>query len=294
MCGWVALPLVLATVVTGCGPAIQTGFDDAQLTMRVRTALVNDPELGTEGIDVDVRGGVVELTGRVSSADLVQRAAEVVRGVDGVRSVTTTLDVAPPEVTGRDRPGRLPSIAGPATDEPLRIIAVGAAATVGLTPDSAVDTGVGVGPVIRLRPRNGWGPSLGFGWTRTPLRMMPDGAAPLATLVVRPVMGGVEWGVSRGRFASSISLVGGYAFNSLSVDTMRTGPGRAIAVDNSLTARAGVGVWVDVTPRVGLNLFGGYRVARPNVTFASDTDVAKQSIDADAVVVSVGFAYWLF
>ena len=107
-------------------------------------------------------------------------------------------------------------------------------------------------------------------------------------------MGGVEYGVTRGRLASAVSLVGGYAFNSLSVDTTQAGPNRAIAVDNALALRVGVSLWVDVSPRVGLNLFGGYRYTRPRVTFAGDSVLETHRLNADAALIGVGVAYWVF
>ena len=266
----VSAPFLLLVLVniTGvasmaCGPTAQVGFEDARITMRVRTALLNDPELGTEAIEIVVRGGVVELTGRVTTADLMERAESVVRGVEGVRDVTLSLDVGPREEVGRDRPGRLPSIAGPREDGPSRIIAVGAGGTYSATPDAAVGNGTSYGPVIRLRPRNGWGPLIGFGWTKAPLRTSPTGQTPLASLAIRPIMGGVEYGVSRGRFASAFSLIGGYAFNSLTVDVTHSGPGRAIAVDNGVALRAGVSMWSttshpvwDSTSLAGIGLRG--------------------------------------
>lgn len=283
-----ALCLVVVLVATGCGPTIQTGLADAQLTMRVKTALLNDPELGTLPIDVEVNGGIVLISGRVARADHIAQAERVVRAVDGVQDVDIMLDVAPREFVGRDQPGRLPSIAPPDTGEPLRLLGLGVGGVLSLPSGDDLGNGVGVGPIIRLRPRNGWGPSVGFGWTRTPIDQG------LADLVVRPIMGGVEYGVSRGRMATALSLVGGYAFNSLAVDDGRVGPGRAIAVGNSLAFRTGVGVWYDITPRVGLNVFAGYRVTRPRATFASDTDITTRRLDADTVLLSVGVAYWVF
>ena len=288
----IASILALASLL-GCGPTIQTGFEDAQLTMRVKTALLNDPELGTQPINVAVNGGIVQISGRVENADHIAQAERLVRAVDGVRDVDMALDVAPREFVGRDHPGRLPSIAPPDTDGPIRLLALGVGGTLGSTSGDDLGNGFGVGPLIRLRPRNGWGPSVGFGWTRTPMNESPA-ARGLADLVVRPVMGGVEYGVSRGRVATGFSLVGGYAFNSLAVDKGRIGPGRAIAVDNSLAFRTGVGVWYDVTPRVGLNVFAGYRVTRPRVTFASDAAISTRRLDADTVLLSVGVAYWVF
>ncbi len=286
--------MMAVSATAACGPTVQTGFEDARITMRVRTALLNDPQLGTEAIEIVVRGGNVELRGRVSSADLAERAENVVRRVEGVRDVTASFEVGPREAVGRDRPGRLPSIPGPNVDGPTRLIAVGVGSTYAVTPDRATGNGFGVGPTIRLRPRTGWGPSIGFSWTKTPLRRSPSGKPPLATLAVRPVMAGIEYGVSRGRLASAFSVIGGYAFNSLAVDATRSGPDRAIAVENGLALRVGVSTWYDVSSRLGLNFFGGYRHARPTVVFAGVDSVSKQRLNADAVLISVGLAYWIF
>lgn len=285
--------VIIGSCLTGCGPTIRAGLEDAQLTMRVKTALLNDPELGTQPIDVAVGGGVVQLSGRVARAELIAQAEQLVQRVAGVREVELTLTVGPPEFVGRDRLGRLPSLAPPETDEPLRLVALGAGATFGLPSNDSLGNGVGVGPVIRLRPRTGWGPSIGFSWTRTSLGET-GGQEGLADLVVRPVMGGVEYGLSRGDAVAALSFVGGYAFNSLDVDNRRVGPTRAIAVQNGLALRAGLSVWYDITPRLGLNIFGGYRLARPQVTFAGDTQLTMRRVNADAVLVSVGVAYWLF
>jgi len=288
------IAILIVPCLAACGPTIQTGLDDAQLTMRVKTALLNDPELGTQPIEVQVNGGTVRLLGHVEHADRIAQAERLVRTVDGVRDVDVELETAPREPTSRDQPGRLPSLAPLDTSAPLRLFALGVAGTLGFTPGDDLGNGVSFGPIVRLRPRNGWGPSVGFGWTRTPLRESRDLPPGLADVIVRPVMAGVEYGVTRGSVATAVSIVGGYAFNSLKVDAGKMGPVRAIAVDNGLALRAGVGLWYDVTPRVGLNVFAGYRMARPRVTFASDSAITTPRVNADTVILSVGVAYWVF
>ena len=151
-----------------------------------------------------------------------------------------------------------------------------------------------MGPLLRLRPRNGLGPAIAFNWTNTEIETGPGGRPGLAAIQLRPVMAGVEYGVVRGRLAVGTSAVGGYSFNRLAVDTARAGPGRAIAVGNSFVWRPGAVLWADVTPRVGINVFGGYLFARPRVTFASDTSIATERLSASSLVVSVGVAYWIF
>ena len=107
-------------------------------------------------------------------------------------------------------------------------------------------------------------------------------------------MAGVEYGVARGRLSAGASVVAGYSFNGLDVDTGRVGAGRAVAVRNSLVWRPGVGVWWDVAPRVGIQAFYGRLFARPAVTFASDTEIATERLRVNAAVLSVGVAYWVF
>ena len=107
-------------------------------------------------------------------------------------------------------------------------------------------------------------------------------------------MGGVEVGTVRGRFWAGASIVAGYSFNRLNVDTPRVGPGRAIAVGHSLVWRPGAAIWIDVANRVGINVFSGYLFTSPEVTFASDASIATERVSVNSATVSVGVAYWIF
>jgi hyperosmotically inducible protein len=64
-----------------------TQIDDAVVAERVRTALAADAALSAAGIDVSVDRGAVRLTGTVRSASDRERAAAIVQGVAGVKSV---------------------------------------------------------------------------------------------------------------------------------------------------------------------------------------------------------------
>jgi osmotically-inducible protein OsmY len=69
---------------------------DAALTAKVKTALATDAGLGTAAdVNVNSYRGVVQLNGFVDSADKIQRAAEVARGVEGVSRVDNNLQVKP-------------------------------------------------------------------------------------------------------------------------------------------------------------------------------------------------------
>jgi hyperosmotically inducible periplasmic protein len=64
---------------------------DAAVTARVKAALLADPLVSGMAIDVDTRDGVVSLAGKVSGAAERNRAVDIARNTDGVRSVTDGL-----------------------------------------------------------------------------------------------------------------------------------------------------------------------------------------------------------
>jgi hyperosmotically inducible periplasmic protein len=69
---------------------------DAALTAKVKTAIASATGLGN-AVDINVQTfrGVVQLNGFVESRDNIERATEVARNVDGVRSVENNLRVKP-------------------------------------------------------------------------------------------------------------------------------------------------------------------------------------------------------
>ena len=286
------LALAAALVVTACAPVIGPAVADAQLTVRVKTALLNDVDLGTQPIEVRVEGGVVRLTGRVRSDADRDRAIDIVRRVPGVRDVQSSLEVG--LRPGTQEPGvpRPSALAEPA--EPRRLVGLGVSLSTARSQASELGDASGIGMVLRLPARNGWGPTVGFSWTTLDVTSGPSGVAALARLRLRPVMAGVLYGYARGRWAASASLVGGYSFNSVVVDQREAGPGRAIAAAGSLAWRPSVTVWYDVGPRLGLEAFAGYLVTRPRVTFASDDAIVRRRLRADALILGVGLAYWVF
>ncbi len=90
--------VLLALICTACGKSIQdtrNTTDDGTVTVRVKTALINDPVIGGARIDVDTFKGVVTLSGRVKSKDEEDKALALVRGVKGVTEVKSTLQIQP-------------------------------------------------------------------------------------------------------------------------------------------------------------------------------------------------------
>ena len=86
-------PVTLGTVA--CGKTVGETIDDATITTRVKTALLNDPDVGGLRIDVDTTVGVVTLSGVVKSQAEADKAMALARKIDGVKDVKSTLQVNP-------------------------------------------------------------------------------------------------------------------------------------------------------------------------------------------------------
>jgi osmotically-inducible protein OsmY len=90
------LILMMATTL-GCAErsvrAQPQAVEDAEVGVRVKNALVNDPQVGPRAIEVRVSRGLVILTGQVNSADEATRAIDLARNVAGVTDVRSQLVV---------------------------------------------------------------------------------------------------------------------------------------------------------------------------------------------------------
>jgi hyperosmotically inducible protein len=89
-----ASPAVIITT-TACGKSVGNVIDDATITGRVKTALLNDPEVPGLRIDVDTFKGVVTLSGGVKSEAEADKAVTIAKKTPGVVDVKSTLQVAP-------------------------------------------------------------------------------------------------------------------------------------------------------------------------------------------------------
>lgn len=85
------MPLLLAA----CGKTIGETIDDATITTRVKTSLLNDPDVGGMRIDVDTFKGVVTLSGRVKTREEEAKAVALARKISGVTDVKSTLQIQP-------------------------------------------------------------------------------------------------------------------------------------------------------------------------------------------------------
>jgi hyperosmotically inducible protein len=90
-----AIVLVTPLLAGACGKSVGETIDDATITTRVKTALLNDPAVGGLKIDVDTFKGVVTLSGAVKTRQEERTAIALARKIGGVTDVKSTLQVAP-------------------------------------------------------------------------------------------------------------------------------------------------------------------------------------------------------
>lgn len=81
----------LATVMGCAATPTQEGtgeyVDDTVITTKVKAAVLKEPSLKSAEINVETFKGVVQLSGFVSSQADINKAAEIARGISGVKSV---------------------------------------------------------------------------------------------------------------------------------------------------------------------------------------------------------------
>jgi osmotically-inducible protein OsmY len=80
-------------VAVGSGQSAGDYIDDAMITTKVKAAIAADDKLSAFQINVETLKGVVQLSGFVDTHDEITRAAEVAQKVEGVKSVTTTIQL---------------------------------------------------------------------------------------------------------------------------------------------------------------------------------------------------------
>jgi hypothetical protein len=189
-CARIAGVLGALALSAGCAPAIDAiDIEAAQTTAQVVTAIVNDPEIGTRTIDVRVSQGVVHLSGRVRSQDEATRAIELARSVPGVTRVDSRLaigaDAPPPDdppPTVRARAVHDPAAEFAELDTTPRLFAIGASLGWSEPGHGQLDSGVSVGPIVRLGSGAGFGPALALDWFRTEVAGSPDRPLPASRL----------------------------------------------------------------------------------------------------------------
>jgi hypothetical protein len=150
----------------------------------------------------------------------------------------------------------------------------------------------------------GWHWSYGLGWFSTDLSLPVGGGddTDFGELHVRPFMGGYGYTRVFGRTAVSANLNGGPAFVSFALkstahDAYRDRLGaRSLSADvgNTLVVKPTLGVWYDLSEKIGINVSAGYTVARPKMTISSTAGDEVQRLRADMFSIKVGAVYSIF
>ncbi len=86
------------TTFTGCAGNQydrSTGqyIDDKSLTVRVHSALSDNPDYKFSDVNVNIYRGTVQLSGFVNTMDQKSKAEEIVKGVQGVKDVENQITV---------------------------------------------------------------------------------------------------------------------------------------------------------------------------------------------------------
>ena len=68
-------------------------IDDGIITTKVKAELIAEPGLNSTDISAVTRDGVVQLSGFADNQAQIDRAAEIARGVEGVKSVVNELSI---------------------------------------------------------------------------------------------------------------------------------------------------------------------------------------------------------
>lgn len=180
-------------------------------------------------------------------------------------------------------------------------VSVGGSVTFVAPSSDGVGSVVGVGPLVRLNPRRGWGPAGAFNWFRADIDNPSGAGAEFARLRIRPLMAGVAYTIGSDRVLTSFSVVVGPSFNSIDfedefLDRLPAGSlTPEIDVENSIAFRPGVNVTYTVAPRVGVVGFAGYMINRPDTVYRDSTGAEfRNRWKADALVLSVGVVYSIF
>ena len=151
--------------------------------------------------------------------------------------------------------------------------------------------------------REGWGWKYGMNWYSTQIDAPVDGALqPFGKLRVRPIYAGYGYTHIIGRTKLSANLLGGYSFNSFSMDETFTNAYRAAnggdrvetSVSNSFALKPELSLWYDITEKFGFNVSTGYLIARPEVTVISSSGRERLRISADTMSLRAGLVYSIF
>jgi hypothetical protein len=182
-------------------------------------------------------------------------------------------------------------------DDAVAHIGIGAGITFYNPTNDDGQTSNGIAVVYRWHSfHSGWGPTFGLDWHSTDFDQTLGALnAPLGSLRMRALLAGFGHTRHVGRFSTSATVSGGYAFNTFTVANdaiprfASTGVSLVGAdVDNSWVVRPDVAVWYDVFRHVGVGVSAAYLVARPDETVTTAASKQEQHLKADTFELTAG------
>ncbi|HWW86692.1 MAG TPA: hypothetical protein VNZ26_24020 [Vicinamibacterales bacterium] len=183
-------------------------------------------------------------------------------------------------------------------------LAVGLSVTTQIAGSSQNTSSSEIGIDVRLGHQHdewGWANSF-FSWFDTELAGQPTVAsAALGDLRERPMLAGYGYTKTRGKYAITADLIGGYSFNSFHLDPAATADyqrrGAAVLdteATNTFVVKPEVQLWYDLSSRIGLKFSGGYLISRPTVTITTTLGQDSRPVRADAFLVTFSVVYSIF
>ena len=292
--------MLASVLLSGCSQAVRLPVEDMTLAFAVRTALVNDAEVGMAPVEVTTRDGIVTLDGRVATSAERDRIVSLARSVAGVKRVESRITLgtaavadgaAPPAPAGR-RSALPPADPWP----PGRHFAVGGAVEASRMRSGALDGTWSLGPVFRFGRGSGVRPTFGIARLRSDLPPT-SGTGAFGSLRQAVVVGGVAYAFTGERWSLQTSLAAGFSFNHIRLDPGPVVPADAslpVAVDGSLALVPSVTLWREVSRRASVGVTTGYLITRPNASWLEGDRFVRRRLTADALVVGVNAAFWVF
>jgi hypothetical protein len=178
------------------------------------------------------------------------------------------------------------------------------AATGRTSQEDYAHSGVLLEPLWRFGTTDpGWGFHWGLNWYAVDVdRPIGGSVAQLGEVHIRPIMAGYGYTWNVRRNAITAALLGGFAFDSMTIapsaaDAYRTRLGVQTVdaeASNTFVLKPEVAIWHDINRSFGLNVNVGYMLARPDVTITTSTGIDRRTARADQFLVKVGLVYSIF
>jgi len=153
---------------------------------------------------------------------------------------------------------------------------------------------------IRFASREGWSPTIGFGWFDTGIEGDQfGGTRRIGTLQIRPVMLGARYTWVRDAFSYDVAGTTGWSFSDFDLDgdvaqTLRGQEPIRAEADTSLAWKLQGGVWYDYTDRVAFRGTVAFFRCAPEITLTYGGQSRRFSQSASAVQLGASVVYRIF